>query len=247
MIWLIIGSIIILFLSYVIYDNFRIEFSFYDIKDSFDLTICHISDVHSRKLNLKRLLKRIDKINPDIIIYTGDIVDGYNDDLSITLDMFKALSSYKGFYSLGNHELRLEDKLNEYLDEVSKYNVTILQGSIIEYKGIKIKGELPIIKGDITKINKQPANIVLAHNPEEIKNYEGDIIFSGHAHGGQFRLFNRGLYSPDQGVFPRYSKGKYLVDSKKIFVSSGLGGKDFAIRLFNPPNINIVRIKKDKS
>lgn len=51
----------------------------------------------------------------------------------------------------------------------------------------------------------------------------------------------RGLYSPGQGLFPKYTKGKYYVDDKVMFVSADLGGKDFRIRLFNSPNINIVK------
>ena len=108
-------------------------------------------------------------------------------------------------------------------------------------KGIKIKGEKPIIKQDFSKINASYADIVLAHNPEGIKKYNGKYIFSGHAHGGQFRFMGRGLYSPGQGLFPKYTKGKYYVDDKVMFVSAGLGGKDFRIRLFNSPNINIVK------
>ncbi len=216
MIWAIFGSILLVLIAYLIYDNYHIEFKYFEQKSSFNLTICQISDLHSRKLNVGLIVKMIEKYKPDVIFYTGDMVDGIKDDLKISLSLIEALKDYPSFYVL-------------------------LDNEVVDFKGIKIKGEKPIIKQDFSKINASYADIVLAHNPEGIKKYNGKYIFSGHAHGGQFRFMGRGLYSPGQGLFPKYTKGKYYVDDKVMFVSAGLGGKDFRIRLFNSPNINIVK------
>lgn len=241
MIWAIFGSILLVLIAYLIYDNYHIEFKYFEQKSSFNLTICQISDLHSRKLNVGLIVKMIEKYKPDVIFYTGDMVDGIKDDLKISLSLIEALKDYPSFYVLGNHELRLDRKLSSYLASLALLGVRVLDNAVVDFKGIKIKGEKPIIKKDFSKINASYADIVLAHNPEGIKKYNGKYIFSGHAHGGQFRFMGRGLYSPGQGLFPKYTKGKYCVDDKVMFVSAGLGGKDFRIRLFNSPNINIVK------
>lgn len=243
----IIASIIVVFIAYLFYDNYHIDFKVFEEEASFKLTVCQISDLHSRRLNIKGLVKKIKKINPDLILYTGDMVDGPKDNLKISLELIKALSIYPSFYVLGNHELRLKERLYPYLEELKGLNLTILGKQIFDYKGIKIMGEEPIIKNDISKISKLDADIVLAHNPEAIKYYKGKYIFSGHAHGGQFRLGKWGLYAPDQGLFPKYTKGRYYIDNKIMFVSAGLGGKDFRLRIFNPPHINVVRFYKNEN
>lgn len=244
MIWLIIGCLLIIIVGFLTYDNFRIQFTNYEEKASFSLTVCQISDLHSHKINIKKLVEKINEINPDCIFYTGDMVDGIRDDLNISLNLISALIKYKSFYVLGNHELRLENKLDSYLDKLKQLGVVILRNEIISYNGIKIKGEEPILNGDDSYLDNRPSNLILAHNPECFAKYNGAYIFSGHTHGGQFRLFGKGLYAPDQGIFPKYSKGYYKSGSKKMYISAGLGGKDFKLRLFNPPHINIVRFVK---
>ena len=188
MIWAIFGSILLVLIAYLIYDNYHIEFKYFEQKSSFNLTICQISDLHSRKLNVGLIVKMIEKYKPDVIFYTGDMVDGIKDDLKISLGLIEALKDYPSFYVLGNHELRLDRKLSSYLASLALLGVRVLDNEVVDFKGIKIKGEKPIIKQDFSKINASYADIVLTHNPEGIKKYNGKYIFSGHAHGGMFGL-----------------------------------------------------------
>lgn len=92
--------------------------------------------------------------------------------------------------------------------------------------------------------------LVLSHYPENFEankdtsysKYKFDIMFSGHAHGGQFILpFVGGLFAPGQGILPKYYSGIYG-DKNKLVVSRGLGNSGFPVRLFNKPNIVIVEI-----
>ena len=92
--------------------------------------------------------------------------------------------------------------------------------------------------------------LVLSHYPENFEankeisysRYKFDIMFSGHAHGGQFRLpFVGGLFAPGQGILPKYDSGMYG-DKNKLVVSRGLGNSGFPLRLFNRPNIVLVEI-----
>ena len=73
-----------------------------------------------------------------------------------------------------------------------------------------------------------------------------DLIFSGHAHGGQWRIpFIGGIYSPSQGFFPKYTNGKYIKENSTLIVSRGLGNSSFPIRINNPIELVLVTLKKE--
>lgn len=88
--------------------------------------------------------------------------------------------------------------------------------------------------------------VVLAHEPQYLARYAGtgvDLVFSGHAHGGQFRLpFVGGIVAPDQGFFPEYTAGEYYMDGTEMIVSRGLGNSVIPVRLFNYPEIVCVEL-----
>ena len=89
-------------------------------------------------------------------------------------------------------------------------------------------------------------NVVLAHRPERFPLYAGtgaDVILSGHAHGGQVRLFGIGLYAPEQGVFPKYTSGIYTIDKSLMYVSRGLGNTVIVPRVFNTPELDVLSFK----
>ncbi|MEN8078751.1 metallophosphoesterase [Clostridioides difficile] len=99
---------------------------------------------------------------------------------------------------------------------------------------------------------REGLKLVLSHYPENFEGignksyckYNIDIVFSGHAHGGQFILpFIGGLFAPGQGILPKYYKGIHGKESKLI-ISRGLGNSGFPLRLFNRPEIVIVDIEK---
>ena len=113
----------------------------------------------------------------------------------------------------------------------------------------KYKGEeSDVLLKKLEKMNG--IKLVLSHYPENFEankeisysRYKFDIMFSGHAHGGQFRLpFVGGLFAPGQGILPKYDSGMYG-DKNKLVVSRGLGNSGFPLRLFNRPNIVLVEI-----
>ena len=94
--------------------------------------------------------------------------------------------------------------------------------------------------------------IVLSHYPENFEGvkemnysqYDFDLQLSGNAHGGQFCLpFIGPVYSPGQGLKPKYAKGSFG-NRPKLIVSRGLGNAEFPFRLFNHPEINVINISK---
>ena len=88
---------------------------------------------------------------------------------------------------------------------------------------------------------KKEFTVVLAHEPQYLARYAGtgvDLVLSGHAHGGQFRLsFVGGIVAPDQGFLPEYTAGEYYMNGTEMIVSRGLGNSVIPVRLFNYPEI----------
>lgn len=97
------------------------------------------------------------------------------------------------------------------------------------------------------KINKDGFTLLLSHRPEYIsiyKDYDIDLVLTGHAHGGQFRIpFVGGIYSPGQGFFPKYTAGVHEENETTMIVSRGLGNSRFPIRVFNTPEIVSITLK----
>ena len=177
------------------------------------------------------------------------------------------------YYITGNHERRLDyfenlmDELkqcgfNVLLNECiynEKLNVSILgldenQADFEDYKArkngtFKYRDMSPYIKA---LESSGGLRILLSHFPENFEGvkemnyskYDFDLQLSGHAHGGQFCLpFVGPVFSPGQGLFPKYAKGSFG-EKPKLIVSRGLGNAEFPFRLFNHPEINIIDIDK---
>lgn len=83
-------------------------------------------------------------------------------------------------------------------------------------------------------------NILLSHQPQMLEIYSAhnfDLVFCGHAHGGQIRLFGQGIFAPDQGYFPKYTGGVYELDGTTEIVSRGIGNSVIPVRLFDRPEL----------
>ena len=102
--------------------------------------------------------------------------------------------------------------------------------------------------------SKNGIKIVLSHYPENsaaigeesYNKYNFNIMFSGHAHGGQFILpFIGGLFAPGQGILPKYYRGIHG-EKNKLIISRGLGNSGFPLRLFNRPEVIVVDIYNEK-
>ena len=88
--------------------------------------------------------------------------------------------------------------------------------------------------------------ILLSHRPELFEIYSNenmDMIFSGHAHGGQFRIPGiGGIVAPGQGFLPKYASSSHTIKNSTIYVSRGLGNSIIPIRIFNHPEIVVVTL-----
>lgn len=231
--------------------------------------IVHISDLHNKRFgkNQERLLKKIRETSPDIIVITGDLIDRRKYDLPTAMIFVNgAVEIAPVYYVSGNHEAWSGEYknisanlLNAGVNIIDDKKVEITKGNAnIEILGLSDPDFLTYDYMDGTNSYKLEEKLMqlsddsvfqmlLSHRPELFHIYTKrniDLIFSGHAHGGQFRIpFVGGLVAPDQGLFPEYTSGLYKEDESTLIVSRGLGNSIIPIRIFNRPEIVVVTLR----
>ncbi|MFY9218309.1 MAG: metallophosphoesterase [Tepidanaerobacteraceae bacterium] len=233
--------------------------------------IVHISDLHNKQFgkNQERLLKRIRAVSPDIIVITGDLIDRRKYDLETAMLFINgAIKIAPLYYVSGNHEAWSGDYAN-ISERLRSSGVQILddtKATMIRGKGkIDILGlsdpdflTYSYLEGTNTSKLREHLErlsddavfqILLCHRPELFEIYAReniDLIFSGHAHGGQVRIpFVGAIVAPDQGFFPKYSSGAYTQNQSTMIVSRGLGNSIIPIRIFNRPEIVVVTLRSE--
>lgn len=151
----------------------------------------------------------------------------------------------------------LLNRISVYNDKGFDVSILGLDENQADFKDYKARKNGTFIYKDMSPYfaeleNNSGFKIVLSHFPENFENvkemnysqYDFDIQLSGHAHGGQFCLpFIGPVFSPGQGLFPKYAKGSFG-DRPKLIVSRGLGNAEFPFRLFNHPEINVININQ---
>lgn len=251
----------------------RSEYASPKIPKEFDgCVIAHISDLHSKEFggNQKRLLEKLNGISPDIIVITGDLIDRRNFHLNRSMDFVRgAVRTAPVYYVPGNHEA-WSRRYPEIRKSLLRAGVRVLDDAAVRLSAgagsiriLGLKDPAFLTSGhaggtDNSQMEKhlrqwasgQEFRILLSHRPELFSLYAQnhmDLIFSGHAHGGQFRLpFAGGLIAPGQGLFPRYTSGRYEKNGSAMFVSRGLGNSIIPMRIFNRPEIGVVTLKSSR-
>lgn len=154
----------------------------------------------------------------------------------------------------------LLNKISSEIINGTKINILGLDENQADFKDYKARKNGTFIYKDMSRYfnelaKKDGIKIVLSHFPENFEDvkennysqYDFDIQFSGHAHGGQFILpFIGPVYSPGQGIFPKYARGSFG-NRPKLIISRGLGNAEFPLRLFNHPEINVITIYPHKN
>lgn len=264
---------------------FKIDVSTYKIfstkiPKSFDgFRILQLSDLHNYNYGKrnKKLIKKINKTNPDIIVMTGDMVNADSTNFDSFFNLATELSKkYTCYYIMGNHELRLTANkqleiivklqalgiqvLNNSTTQIFKANDNIILYGLIQplntYKNNfknnnGVKYTLDNIKQYFPSVADEKFNILLTHSPfdfEVFANWGADLVLAGHVHGGSLRLpFIGGLLSPERSLFPKYSGGQYKINDSKMIVNRGLGDSTFKFRLFNNHEICVIELYNKKT
>ena len=224
------------------------------------LRIVQISDVHIglivREERLKRILNEVRKANPDILVSTGDLVDGQINSLTGLSKLFKEINPRYGKFAItGNHEFYAG--LAQALDFTEQAGFRILRG-----QGITVQGFINIVGVDgsagrrynlfkdisekelLLQFPKGQFTLLLKHRPLVDKNSLGlfDLQLSGHSHKGQifpFTLFTKLYYQFDAG----YSQ---LTNNSHLYVSRGSGTWGPPIRFLAPPEVTVIDIVREE-
>ena len=234
--------------------------------------IAQVSDLHNAEFgkNNAELLKLLSESKPDIIVITGDLIDANHTDVGIALGFAQeSVRIAPTYYVTGNHEAASPqyDTLKAGLEEAG---VIVLEdeavslernGETITLIGLAdpdftVKGEMfgeaPVmVSAKLKNLNDGEGKytIMLSHRPELFETYVNcgiDLVFAGHAHGGQFRLpFIGGVIAPNQGLFPKYDAGLYTDGGTNMVVSRGIGNSIIPLRFNNRPEIVLVELNAE--
>ena len=242
------------------------------LPQSFDgYRIAHVSDLHNAEMgkNNEKLLTMLRDADPDMIAITGDLVDSRNTDIEVALQFVReAVKIAPCYYVTGNHEARISE-YDELKEAMEAAGVTVLKDAQTE---ISLTGEFitligvndpsyqtDYLFGDAktvmnTKLEELHTEqdrftILLSHRPELFDAYADhgiDLVLSGHAHGGQFRLpFIGGLIAPNQGLFPEYDAGIYTEGNTNMLVSRGIGNSILPFRINNRPEVILIELQAE--
>ncbi len=230
--------------------------------------IAQISDFHNGSYGEgnEKLLALLEGAKADMIVITGDFIDSRNTKPDISLKLAENLLKLAPVYYIpGNHESRVEEYA-DFKQGLETLGVTVLENQTATVT--KGTDSVTVIglkdPGFFKKYNKEEEQeyfskqlqekvdgyrILLVHRPEHFSIYAGkaELVFCGHAHGGQVILpFLGGLIAPGQGLFPKYYRGVYHKNGTDMVVSRGAGYTVLPPRINNPPEIVVVTVKKEE-
>lgn len=213
------------------------------------LNIIQISDLHANQWNIELIeqaVQKINSLNPDILMITGDIICNGRKYLPDLANIFKKINTKYGIYAcLGNHDHSDGDGSDRIKHLYKKNNIQLL---VNESTHINIKGDDLCITGaddfelgeqNIKKMLKNVNNcamkIFLTHNPinaKEFTSHNPDLILAGHTHGGQIegKIFQK-LYT--FMAKNKYIAGLYNIENSMLYVNKGIGTAMIAPKFFN--------------
>lgn len=228
------------------------------------LKIIQFTDVNYKnsndKGNIKKLVKKVNEIRPDIVVFNGDLVNSNeklpDEDIKFITNQLNKIKATIGIYAIKGDK----DYNNKYYDKIiSETNINLINNSyeLIYYKNntpILLTGSGSILNDDCDLGQTFSFNeienlytISLIHEPDISstisKQYKPDIIMAGHNLNGQIRLpFIGGLVKVTEGK--KYMNEKYNFNNSTLFISGGIGTNESNYRLFNHPSINFYRLVK---
>lgn len=270
----ILSGILLILIVWTAWGNAALELNTYTISsrglpDAFDgYRIAQVSDLHNAEFGggNQRLLDMLREAEPDMIAITGDLIDSRKTNIAVALAFAEeAVRIAPCYYVSGNHEARVPE-YRELKAGLEAAGVTVLDDARVEIeisgKSITIIGvndpsfladyltsDAAVMDRKLSELSSEDASftILLSHRPELFDTYAAhdmDLVLTGHAHGGQFRLpLIGGLIAPNQGLFPKYDDGLYSEGNTNMIVSRGLGNSVIPFRFNNRPEVVLIELK----
>lgn len=270
----VLAGIFLVMIVWTVWENSALERNTYTIRspelpDVFDgYRIAQVSDLHNAEFGDRnqRLLEMLREAEPDMIAITGDLIDSRKTNIAVALAFAEeAVKIAPCYYVSGNHEARV----SEYQDlktgleaagvtvlddaqvriEVSGESITVIGVNDPSFHADYLTSDAAVMDRKLSELSLEAAGftILLSHRPELFDTYADhnmNLVLSGHAHGGQFRLpLIGGLIAPNQGLFPKYDAGLYSDGSTNMIVSRGLGNSIIPFRFNNRPEVVLIELK----
>lgn len=230
-----------------------------------EVRLAVVTDFHSSD-NADDVAAMVASCAPDAVLLVGDLFDDdtQNRPPERTLSLMRQLSAqYPCYYVSGNHEA-WTGEMDALYQQTADAGVTVLRmssgvltvrGQRIALCGVPDPYEMVFVGAPDTEeqlrqalenVDSADFTVLLAHRPELLAKYAQfpfDLVVSGHAHGGQVRIpgLLNGLYAPNQGWFPKLAGGAYTQDGTTLIVSRGLAVRTRLPRIFNRPEVVLVR------
>jgi hypothetical protein len=211
------------------------------------LRILQISDLHIghslQKGFVEKVVLQVQQLQPDLVVLTGDIVDGPAEEFQEDIAKLQGLRSPRGVYFVpGNHEYYWGFRsIEKFLQKAGITSLTNQTSSLRGQQGeILIAGipdpaaahfgeEAPWIEGFSDDFKDRQYRILLSHQPslaDRASKAGFHFQMSGHTHGGQFFPWNLLI-----GFFQKYSKGLYQIGKMNLYVNQGTGYWGPALRI----------------
>lgn len=245
------------------------QYTYQNPKIAIPIRAVQLTDLHNYQYgrNNQRLIAKIQKQKPDVIFMTGDMLNEDEDRTDILLHLVReACAIAPVYFSLGNHEVGYEKTYGEgdLTEQLEAAGAVVLEK---EYVDTKIAGQEVRIGGSYgyllpedwvdgseqrfleAFVQTDRLKILLSHVPEglllwkSMECWDVDLVFSGHVHGGQVRVpFVGGLFDPEEGFFPTYTRGMFSSGNGTMILSAGLGSSRGIPRVNNLPEIVVCDI-----
>lgn len=230
-----------------------------------EVRLAVVTDFHSSD-NADDVVAMVTSCAPDAVLMVGEMFDDdiANRPTERTLSLMRQLSAqYPCYYVSGNHEA-WTGEMDALYQQTEEAGVTVLRmssgvltvrGQRIALCGVPDPYEMVLsgapdteeqLRQALEDVDSADFTVLLAHRPELLAKYAQfplDLVVSGHAHGGQVRIPGvlNGLYAPNQGWFPKLAGGAYTQDGTTLIVSRGLAVRTRLPRIFNRPEVVLVR------
>ena len=270
----VLACIFLVLIVWTAWGNTALELNTYticsgELPDVFDgYRIAQVSDLHNAEFGDRnqRLLEMLREAEPDMIAITGDLIDSRKTNIAVALAFTEeAVKFAPCYYVSGNHEARVPEyrELKAGLEaagvtvlddaqvkiETSGESITVIGVNDPSFHADYLTGDAAVIDQKLSELATEDTGftILLSHRPELFDTYaahEMDLVLTGHAHGGQFRLpLIGGLIAPNQGLFPKYDDGLYSEGNTNMIVSRGLGNSIIPFRFNNRPEVVLIELK----
>lgn len=237
-----------------------------DLPDNFiGKKLIHFSDLHYGSTifisDLENIVAQINKRNPDLVVFTGDLIDeDYDLSIQEIEEISKQLKKIKA--TLGKYAVSGEEDDENFQTIMNQSNFSILNN---DYDLVYNNDANPILIVGLNSLlldrnidngfryfNEEGCNpdiytIALLHEPDSIdaikEKYKINLALAGHSHNGGIRLPLLGGLNKEEGAYTYY-ENYYKIDQTELYISSGLGTSNYQFRLFNHPSINFFRLRK---